>query len=355
LTSGNLESRKLKALVVDDSVIYRKIISDIIKEIPGVELAGTASNGRDAIILAKNYQPDIITLDVEMPLMSGLEALEELKTKYPAIQVIMISSLTKSGARITIEALQKGALDFVSKPEGRDSLDSRKQIESQIRNIIQGLQAGTKTLSAPTQPSTEPILAKRPEIIAIGISTGGPQALSTLISSLPPLVPVPIVIVQHMPAIFTKALAESLSKKSGKDVIEAAHGGTILANKIYLAPGGKQMRLQKSGVNTWPQIEITNDPPENFCKPSVDYFFRSVAKIYGSNAIGVIMTGMGNDGINGLRLMKRQGAYILAQDEASSVIFGMPGEAIKAGIVDEVVPLEKMASRLINYLSPARK
>jgi two-component system, chemotaxis family, protein-glutamate methylesterase/glutaminase len=356
LTSDNQKIRTLKAVVVDDSVIYRKIIGDILKEIPGIELVGTASNGRDAIVLAKNRQPDIITLDVEMPLMNGLEALVELKNLFPAIRVIMISSLTKNGARITIEALQKGALDFVTKPEGRDSLDSRKQIESQLRNAIQSLQSDSKPAAAPAAVSQPPTLrSKRPEIIAIGISTGGPQALGTLISALPALVPVPIVIVQHMPAIFTKALAESLSKKSGRDVSEAVNGVTIQPNKIYLAPGGKQMRLQPAKTGAWPQIEITDDPPENFCKPSADYLFRSVAKIYGANAIGVIMTGMGNDGALGLRLMKRQNALVLAQDKASSVVYGMPGEAIKAGIVDEVIPLENMASRLISYLAPPKK
>lgn len=341
----------IKAAVIDDSVIYRKIIGDILSEIPGVSVVGTASNGKDALLVAKNKLPDIMTLDVEMPVMDGLAALEAIKQDYPQIQVIMVSSLTKAGARITIEALQKGAADFIAKPEGRDSLDSKTKIQGFLTQIIQSLVTDKKTVTAaiPAKPKAVAESAAKPSVIAIGISTGGPQALGTLLAKMPAFIPVPVLIVQHMPAIFTKALAESLSKKTGKDVVEAEHGMIIHPGKYYIAPGGKQMKVEMS-PSGWNELVITDDPPENHCKPSADYLFRSVSKVYGSNALGVIMTGMGNDGTLGLRLMKRAGAHIIAQDQETSTVFGMPREAINAGVVDAVLPLDEIAGHLAKLL-----
>ncbi|MEA3286990.1 MAG: chemotaxis response regulator protein-glutamate methylesterase [Candidatus Marinimicrobia bacterium] len=363
-------SHKVRALVVDDTVVYRKIISDLLGEHPDVEVIGTAANGEMAVSKAKQLKPDLVTLDLEMPVMDGLEALPLLKKENPDMAILMVSAHTTAGARTTMKALQAGAMDFIAKPDRSSMEASRLEIKQQLNNILRGVvskfkvQAALNGRTSGARSSLEPALPKvapqadsissrmakitqhiRPEVIAIGISTGGPQALTKVIPRLPANLKLPVVIVQHMPPVFTRALADSLSKTSPLDIIEASNNQKLEPGKVYIAPGGKQMKVVKE--TGYGKIVITDDPPENHCKPSVDYLFRSLSNAYKGNVLSIIMTGMGKDGVTGMRLLKRHGAKTIAQDQQSCTVFGMPMEAIKAGVVDKIITLEDIAKEIL--------
>lgn len=352
----------LRALVVDDTTLYRKVLSDLLSEIPGVEVVGTAPNGKIALAKIPQLRPDILTLDFEMPEMNGLETLQQLKTQAPQVGAIMISSHTSQGAKITMDALELGAFDFVAKPEAGSMAESIESLRSRLKPIIQAylirkvrrIPGASPRVTPMVTPRVSPPLVRstaidgRIDLVAIGISTGGPNALAHVIPQLPSNLGVPIVIVQHMPPIFTAALAESLTKKSQIKVVEAQHGQVLEPNVAYIAPGGKQMGIAAQGTNY--TVVITDDPPENHCKPSVDYLFRALASTHKNRVLSIIMTGMGADGTRGLKLLKAQGAKVLAQDEASCVVFGMPMEAIKAGVVDTVLPLDNIAPEIIRLI-----
>jgi len=338
----------------------------VLAEIPGVEIVGTATDGKVALSKIAQLKPDMLTLDFEMPEMDGLEVLERIGSDYPGLKVVMVSSHTREGASVTLKALALGALTFITKPDGDNPLDNKDILLAQLSPIIheiigqilpnesdvQGAPPGPSLLShdatlrkAPPSPEPGPI-----QIVAIGISTGGPNALAELIPSLPDGLRVPVVIVQHMPSKFTAALADSLDQKSALKVVEATDMTELAPGTVYLAPGGKQMRVVHNAGKFL--LEVNDDPPENHCQPSVDYLFRSVAKIYDNHALGVIMTGMGADGVLGLRLMKRKGAQVIAQDKQSCIVFGMPSEAINAGVVDIIIPLTKIASEIVKRVGP---
>ncbi len=366
-----MNAQPLRLLVVDDTGLYRKLLRDTLVQIDGVEVVGTASNGSLALSKLSLLEPDLLTLDVEMPMMDGLETLRQLRQVAPTVGVIMVSAHTNRGAKVTMEALELGAFDFIAKPEGNDLADNLVSLRRQLHPIIAAwrnkkrlkslldakdtpTRPPERTITTPAQPGAEEVIQSMRALsrsapialVALGVSTGGPQALAHLIPRLPQDLGVPVVVVQHMPPMFTAALADSLNNKSALTVVEACSEQVLENNTVYLAPGGKQLKLAQPGALRRPSLLVTDDPPENHCKPSVDYLFRSVAQLYGNRAVGVIMTGMGADGVLGLRLMKRQGAPILAQDEVSCVVFGMPMEAIKAGVVDDIVPLERMAEAI---------
>jgi two-component system chemotaxis response regulator CheB len=363
-------------LVVDDTVVYRKAVSDVLDGLPDVEVVGTASNGKIAMAKIESLKPDLLTLDIEMPEMNGIDVLARLQEEAPNVGAIVLSTLTHKGGDLTMQALELGAFDFITKPETDSMEESRKQIKNALapmlkafvrRQEIKSILKGTGQHPAP-KPSPSPkqrakisgndvaqrmrVLSDRmrskPEIIGVGISTGGPKALAQMMPQLPANIHVPILVVQHMPAIFTQSLAKNLDAKCGFDVKEAVDGQYIRPNKAYIAPGGKQMKVVAGADGKSRIIRITDDPPENSCKPSVDYLFRSIAQHYVGRAAGVIMTGMGSDGSLGLKLMKRTGSFIIAQDEATCVVFGMPKEPIENGIVDIIVPLNKIAEVITN-------
>jgi len=363
--------KPLRVLVIDDTVLYRKIISDILGEIPGIEVVGTANNGKIAMSRIASMQPDLVTLDVEMPEMNGLEVLTLIKEQGMEVGAIMLSSFTRQGSDITIKALELGAFDFISKPDS-GSMDQNKRIIAGAlvpmikafarRREIAAILKGKAIQPAATAPfvrrseerietpgpvrATGEAARMKPEIVAIGISTGGPNALAQMLPQIPSDLGIPIVIVQHMPPMFTKSLADSLNAKCAIEVKEAVDGQLLLPNVALIAPGGKQMKVVSGFGGKEKVIKITDDPPENSCKPSADYLFRSIAYLYKSRATGVIMTGMGSDGTLGLRLMKRYGARIIAQDEATCVIYGMPKAPVEAGIVDVIAPLEQIADQI---------
>ena len=296
--------------------------------------------------------------------------LEAMRVSAQKTSVIMLSSLTVKGGQMTIQALEAGAFDFITKPEGRSQNESLTQLRDNLRPIIQTLARQREIRSilktpagkamAASQTALPPVSApaRTPErtgapIVLIGVSTGGPTALAEVLPAWPPKIGAPVLIVQHMPPLFTEALAQRLQSKSSIRVKEAQNGEVAEVDCVYLAPGGKQMKVtpgQKGGI----VIRITDDPPENACRPSVDYLFRSVALNFPGRSIAAILTGMGNDGTAGTRMLKRSGSFTIAQDEASCVVFGMPREAILAGVIDTVVPLSKIAGTIVRAIGEVR-
>jgi two-component system chemotaxis response regulator CheB len=355
-----MSKRLLRVMVVDDSVLYRKVLSEVLSNIRGVEVVGTATDGKVALAKIPHLKPDMLTLDFDMPEMDGLQVLENVRIDYPDLKVVMVSNQTKEGASITLKALELGALTFVTKPKAQNPIESLgvlfEQLAPIIKEIIVQVKPSKRFVSksrnishvlndtTPKQVTSQAGIG-RIQIAAIGISTGGPKALAEVLPFLPKDLRIPVVIVQHMPSKFTAVLADTLNKKCALTVIEAKDSMELKRGTIFIAPGGRQMKVVNvSGKSI---LEVNDDPPENHCQPSVDYLFRSISKVYGNHALGVIMTGMGSDGVLGLRLMKRLGAQVIAQDKQSCVIFGMPGEAINAGVVDNILPLNHIATEII--------
>lgn len=362
--------KNTRVLIVDDTIIYRKIIKDILTELPDVEVVGSVSNGEMALSRVKTLKPDLMTLDVEMPVMDGIQTLKELQKLKSDIGCIMVSSKTQKGSDATIQALELGAFDFIEKPDKsdieenirllRESLTTVLKTFSQRRRIRHNLYGhsnrtpSSRQTAAPSKPApvvTAPrkTVSRRSEkskAVAIGISTGGPNALTQLLPKLPGNINVPIFIVQHMPPVFSASLAKSLDKKCALRVKEAEDGEQIVPNTVYVAVGGKQMKIG-GGPDLRKVIRITEDPPENNCRPSVDYLLRSVAREYGSSSTCVIMTGMGSDGKLGISVTRASGAFTIAQDESSCVVFGMPKAIIEAGLADVVAPLNAIADEIM--------
>lgn len=356
---------KIRVLVVDDSVVIRRLVSQALSEDPGIEVVGVASNGVLALQRIPQLNPDVITLDVEMPEMDGLETLKHVRRDFPNVRVIMFSTLTRRGATATIDALMAGADDYVTKAANvgqvNESLAAlRGELVPRVNQFFlradatgaAGRPAGRPALSASqasTAPPrwTPPALRARlaPKILAVGVSTGGPTALSVLMPQLPADFPLPVVVVQHMPPLFTRLLAERLQKQTPLAVVEAAEGQVVERGKVFIAPGDYHMRVRQAGEKI--VIGLDQGPLENSCRPAVDVLFRSVHEVYGGHALSVILTGMGQDGLRGVELLKASGGYVVVQDEASSVVWGMPGAVVRANLADAVLPLENIVPELL--------
>ena len=371
--------------MVDDTIVYRKAVSDILAEMPGIEVVGVAHNGKIAVSKIQTLKPDLLTLDIEMPEMNGIEVLQYLQHNAPQVSAIMVSTLTSEGGDMTMRALELGAYDFILKPNTTNINESKQHLRTLLTPLIKAFQTGRTTMGSMQVGGRSGIVARktgigaaglRPqtgssttaaatgartvmptiatnrrqgksEIVTIGISTGGPNALARMMPMLPGDLGVPIVIVQHMPPVFTKSLANSLNAKCALTVKEAQDGEALQANVAYIAPGGKQMKLVASTDGTNRLIKITNDPPENSCRPSADYLFRSVADYYVGRTTAVIMTGMGSDGTKGLHILKQKGALIIGQNEESCVVYGMPKAPAELGLTDVVTPLDKIAAEIV--------
>ncbi|MBI5534145.1 MAG: chemotaxis response regulator protein-glutamate methylesterase [Deltaproteobacteria bacterium] len=371
----------LRVLVVDDSVVYRKLMTELLSGIAGVVVVGAECNGRTALTRIEELAPDLVTLDIEMPGMDGLAVLEELRTRKLEVGVLMVSSHTVRGGELTIRALELGAFDFVTKPQHGALEDNRFSLAVSLQAIVKAFVAGHRIRGMlrkvaprpPRSPSPPALTASAPALslppaartprqshppawkvglVLIGVSTGGPNALGRVIPALEAELDAPVVVVQHMPAVFTRSLAARLDAQSALRVKEAEDGEAIEPGSVYIAPGGRQLRVAMAAGRR--QIRITDDPPEMNCKPSVDYLFRSVSLLPSHGVLGVIMTGMGSDGMLGCRLLKRAGAQIIAQDEASSVVFGMPRAAIDAGVVDKVCSLDSIAEEITRAVRGTR-
>lgn len=363
---------KLRVLVVDDTVTYRKIVSDLLSEMPEIEVVGTAANGKIALEKAQQLAPDLLLLDLEMPEVDGLEVLRRLRASRARIGAIVLSALTARGAETTMQCLEQGAFDFVLKPSGGDLGANVERLRGELRPrlaayarrcAMQAVLAGSPLGTAPAvaassaralePPPRQSLGAAAPAVVAIGVSTGGPKALTEMLPRLPHDLPVAVLIVQHMPAVFTRSLADDLDRRCQVRVREAQDGDAIQRGTVLIAPGGKQMRADRDGGR--PVVRITDDPPENSCRPSVDYLFRSIAAEYGAGGVGVIMTGMGSDGSAGCRALKARGGWIIAQDEASCVVFGMPRGPIEEGTADAVVPLGNLAAEIVRQVRKGRR
>jgi two-component system chemotaxis response regulator CheB len=350
-------NNKTKVLIIDDSAVIRQLLTQICNEADDLEVVGTAQDPIFARSKIKNLRPDVITLDVEMPRMDGLTFLNELMRTDP-IPVVMVSSLTQRSCETTLRAIELGAVDYVSKPE----LDINKGIAGLGDEIIRKVRIAAKakvrrveqyrqTSAVSSVSISGPALDTRrmtttDRIIAIGASTGGTQAITEIITSLPTSLP-GIVVVQHMPPVFTRSFAERLNSLSALEVREARDGDRIMRGLVLIAPGGRHMAVRRSGAMY--HVELSDGPPVNFVKPAVDILFRSVAQCAGKNAIGVILTGMGEDGARGLKEMKECGAFTIAQDEASCVVFGMPRKAIELGAADKIVALEMLPCTVLEH------
>jgi two-component system, chemotaxis family, protein-glutamate methylesterase/glutaminase len=343
---------KIRVLVVDDSALVRSLLTEIINEQPDMECVGAAPDPLVAREMIKQKNPDVLTLDVEMPRMDGLDFLERLMRLRP-MPVVMVSTLTERGSEVTLKALELGAVDFVSKPRVGIS-SGLKDYADEIAEKIRAARAARVRRPAPVPapaltadavlPPLQARISSTEKVIILGASTGGTEAIKTFLSQLPPDCP-GVLIAQHMPESFTRPFAERLDGLCRISVKEAVHGERVLPGHAYIAPGHSHLLLARSGANY--VTELSQAPPVNRHRPSVDVLFRSAANCAGRNAIGVILTGMGKDGAAGMLEMKRSGATNFAQDEASCVVFGMPKEAIALGGVDEVVGLHDMARRVL--------
>ncbi|MBL0148923.1 MAG: chemotaxis response regulator protein-glutamate methylesterase [Ideonella sp.] len=338
----------VKAMIVDDSAVVRKHLSDLLTA-GGVEVVATASDPLFAWPKLQSNPPDVLVLDVEMPRMDGISFLKKLMAEHP-LPVVMCSTLTEKGSETTMQALAAGAVAFVTKPKLglKDFLEDRSNglVEAVKAAARANLRAMPQRQSGPTSVLSSPtaMAATTDRVIAFGLSTGGVQSLESVLRRLPRTLP-GIVVVQHMPEKFTAAFASRLNTLCELDVAEARDGERVIAGRVLLAPGGRHMRLKRSGAQY--VVEVTDGPLINHHRPSVDVLFRSVAQCAGRNAIGVIMTGMGDDGARGLREMHEAGAITAAQDEDSCVVFGMPREAIRLGAADTVLPLGGIAPWLL--------
>lgn len=353
------EDRKIRIMIVDDSIVFRTLLRDVLGENERIEVVTQAVNGRLALPRVRHYQPDFVILDQEMPEMSGLETLELLQRDTPGVGVIMFSSHTVEGAKVTIRALELGALDFVTKPDpsqGDAAAYIRKTLIPLIMELSdigvvwsEGSSLGERTPTPKLVPSSGGVFGSC-SCCALGISTGGPAALHTLIPKLAAGLRGPVLIVQHMPRLFTKQLADSLNTIAALRVVEGEDGMLVERGSVYIAPGGLQMEVYESALRDGTvRLRVFDGPAESNCKPSVNVLLRSVSRVYGAKALGVIMTGMGNDGYEGLRMMKGLGSPILGQSEKSCLIFGMPAQATREGLVDDSLDIDGLASR-INYL-----
>ena len=361
-------SRKIRVLVVDDSTVIRRLLTDALASDPCIEIAGIAANGKIALAKIPQVNPDLITLDMEMPEMDGITTLVELRRLYPKLPVIMFSTLTQRGAEATIDALSKGANDYVTKPANVGSVNAAIQnVKNELIPKIKAFCPWTNPApanpisrtpiamkAATTIPSSRPGSSRngRIDIVAIGVSTGGPNALQTLIPRLPASLPVPVVIVQHMPAVFTKHLADRLNQLSELEVGEAVAGELVQPGKVWVAPGDYHMVTNREGNSV--RIGLNQGTPENSCRPAVDVMFRSVAEVYGANVLGVILTGMGQDGARGCGFIRDLGGRTIVQDEATSVVWGMPGATVHLGQADKVLPLSKIAEEIIRETAQGR-
>jgi two-component system chemotaxis response regulator CheB len=352
---------RIRVLVVDDSVVIRRLIASALEHDPLIELVGTASNGSIGMQRIEQLNPDVLTLDIEMPEMDGLEMLRRIRHDHPRLRVIMFSTLTERGAAKTLEALTLGADDYLAKVTNQGSIDCsithlREEMVPKIKQFFR-TQEQSQTASqteavrrVAVQPPRHdaPAFTKmnvRPKVVVIGVSTGGPTALGAILPQLPADFNLPILIVQHMPPLFTRLLAERLHATCKLPAEEAVQDRAVEPGKILIAPGDFHMKVASNGVGI--HVQLDQGPRQNSCRPAVDALFTSVGEVYGGATLAVILTGMGQDGLRGAGILKAMGAAVLAQDEASSVVWGMPGAVVQAGFADRVLPLDGIVPEIL--------
>lgn len=361
-----MEPSPIRVLIVDDAVVVRRMLAKLLTEETDMEVVGTAANGRDALAKLPGLAPDLVILDIEMPEMDGLETLQALRRERPRLPVIMFSTLTRRGASATLEALARGASDYVTKPEvagsvGEALLGVRQALLPKIRALCaRAAPSPPLAPSAPPPASARPAAAvprrplasatgglrgQAPAVLAIGCSTGGPNALAALFAELPAGLGVPVLVVQHMPPVFTRMLAERLDGLGALQVREGVEGAVLRPGEAWIAPGDHHMTVRRSAADV--VLALNRAPPENSCRPSVDVLLRSLAEVYGGRVLAVILTGMGQDGLLGATRLVEAGAQVLAQDERTSVVWGMPGAVVRAGLAERVLTLPELATEIV--------
>lgn len=362
-----LPGERIRVLVVDDSVVIRRLITRALEEDPELEVLGSASNGAIALQRIPQLHPDVLTLDIEMPEMNGLDTLRRLRVDDPDLRVIMCSTLTEHGAAVTLDALALGADDYVTKNSAQGTLEEsiarlREDLIPKIKQFFLKPSAASATplpavsASAPALPprpdsSTVRVLPLRPRVVAIGTSTGGPAALAAILPQFPEDFPLPVLVVQHMPPLFTRLLSDRLGPACKLPLREAAHGDSLAGGRILIAPGDFHMTVAGSACDV--RVVLDQSPPQNFCRPAVDALFCSIADVYGGAVIAMVLTGMGQDGLRGAGKLKKLGAAIVAQDQESSVVWGMPGAVVNAGLADHVAPLDRCAQEILRRVECA--
>ena len=357
-----MNAEPLRLLIVDDSRIFRAAMQEALEGRTDVRVVGSVWSGEKALEFLRRSPPDLVTLDVNMPGLGGLETLSQIQEFNAArpdqrpVGVVLVSALTTRGAATTVEGLQRGAFDFIQKPDGPHEKANAALLRQQLFEKIdlfaqrRSRQPGATLPTPPRPPSPPPIHPPgRFRAVAIGSSTGGPEALARLLPVMTRNATVPIFIVQHLPPGMTRYFADSLGKKCDYRVVEAAHGEVVQPGTAYIAPGGRHMALRSQDGRIL--IALNDQPPENGCRPSVDVFFRSLAAVYPPPVLAIILTGMGTDGAKGLGPLKRVGAYVIAQDEPSSVVWGMPGAAAATNQVDEILPLDRIGATVAALLA----
>lgn len=350
----------LKVMIVDDMVIYRKILSEVINRFDDMEVAGAAPNGALALKKMESTHVDMVLLDVFMPVMDGLETLKEIRKRFPNTQVVMISGVASKDADIVLKALENGALDFIPKPGGNAFEENVSFLEEAISRVVKIVKlkqkrpgaASVPAITTKTRDTAYAPVPKNFSLLAVGVSTGGPEALKKIIPYIPSDFPIPIVMVQHMPEIFTKSLAQMLDGISNVKVVEASDGELVEKGKVMLAPGGKHLVLRKENETVVAKYDY--GLPENSCKPAVNVLFRSIAECYGHQGImALVLTGMGSDGMEGVKVLKKKGCYCITQSEETCLIYGMPRAVDESGLSDSQVDLDSIASFVTKKLNNA--
>ena len=349
----------IRVLVVDDSVVVRKIVTDVLSQDPGIEVVGTAVNGKIALGKVEQLKPDLVTMDIEMPELNGIQAVRGIRATRNRVPIIMFSTLTERGASATLDALSAGANDYVTKPANVGSVaQSMESVREQLIPKIKALLGRPVTTGParpaaplppprPAAPRTAPV--ERPEILVIGSSTGGPEALTKVLPALPASLPVPVLLVQHMPPVFTRQFAQRLDRLCALRVVEAVDGTPLTPGTVHLAPGDHHLTIRRSprGDTTM----LSQGPPENFCRPAVDPLFRSAVDAHRGAVLAVVLTGMGSDGRLGAARIREAGGSVVVQDQATSVVWGMPGAVASAGLADEILPLDRIAETILRRLT----
>jgi len=350
---------KIRVLIVDDSVVIRRLLTTELSEDSNIEVVGAAATGKIALSKIMTTSPDVVTMDIEMPEMDGLAAVTEIRKTHSTLPIIMFSTMSQRVARETLEALARGANDYVTKPANMGSptlamQHIREELVPKIKALatkpypVQGKNRPPLT-QARTASEPKPMVSRKRlpvDIVAIGVSTGGPSALAEILPHIPNDCPVPILIVQHMPPIFTKCLAERLANQAQVPIHEGQKGDILKPGHVSIAPGDYHMVVERQGTEV--VLGLNQHPPENSCRPAVDVMFRSVVNVYGGRVLAVLLTGMGKDGLRGAEMIHEAGGQVIAQDEASSVVWGMPGAVVQAGLVDAILPLSQISTEIMN-------